>query len=70
MSQDPASNLLAYDPDALARRLAEEPGSVLFLGPPGIGKSTLCRELGERLAAGGARTAGNNQRHDADNGRK
>jgi ribonuclease BN (tRNA processing enzyme) len=54
MSQDPASNLLAYDPDALARRLAEEPGSVLFLGPPGIGKSTLCRELGERLAAGGA----------------
>lgn len=51
MSQSPAPIFLAYDPDALGRRLAEVPGPVLLLGPPGIGKSTLCQALGPRLAA-------------------
>lgn len=50
--------------DAVVALMKEKPGSLLVLSPPGMGKTTLLRELARRLSNGGKNVCVADERHE------
>jgi len=49
----PVAGVLGHEAMALVERLLERPARLLLLGAPGVGKSTLARDMAEALAEAG-----------------